>query len=56
MKLIPTIKEGNHTKRLKLLITQEQFRRLASNVIAEQEKGKIKKTYLVNELTNGKKK
>jgi hypothetical protein len=55
MKLEPlaNVKKAN---RLKMIITTEQFHRLAQNVINEQELDTIKKTYLVKQPNNGKKK
>ena len=55
MKLEPlaNVKKAN---RLKMIITTEQFQRLAQNVINEQELDTIKKTYLVKQPNNGKKK
>ena len=43
-------------KRIKLLISEQQLKTLASNIIREQEEGAIKKTYLIKQNTNGKKK
>jgi len=39
-----------------MIITTEQLHALAQNVINEQEQGKIKRTYLVKQNTNDKKK
>ncbi len=55
MKLEPLahVKKAN---RLKMIITTEQLHVLAQNVVNEQEQGKIKRTYLVKQITNDKKK
>ena len=55
MKLEPLahVKKAN---RIKMIITTEQFKTLAANVINEQEEGTIKKTYLVKQKQNVKKK
>jgi hypothetical protein len=55
MKLEP-LAHVKKAKRLKMIITTEQFHRLAQNVINEQEQGEIKRTYLVKQNTNDKKK
>lgn len=54
MKLHTLISE-NPQKRFKLLITETQLRALASSILSEQEQGTIKKTYLVKQERNGKK-
>jgi hypothetical protein len=55
MKLDPlaSVKKAN---RLKMIITSEQLHALSKNVINEQELHTIKKTYLVKQPNNGKKK
>ena len=55
MKLEPLALVKN-SNRLKMIITTEQFHILAQNVINEQDMGTIKKTYLVKENSNAKKK
>lgn len=55
MKLVPLTKEKSK-RNLKMIITTEQLHALAQNVINEQEQGKIKRTYLVKQNTNDKKK
>jgi hypothetical protein len=54
MKLEPlaNVKKAN---RLKMIITTEQLKTLAQNVINEQEQGKIKNTHLIK-VNNAKKK
>jgi len=39
---------------LKIIITEQQFKRLSSRVVALLEQEKITKTYLINKKTNGK--
>ena len=55
MKLVPLTNEKK-SNRIKMIITTEQLNTLAQNVINEQEQGKIKRTYLVKQNTNDKKK
>ena len=55
MKLTTLVSETPR-KRIKLLISEQQLKTLASNIIREQEEGAIKKTYLIKQNTNGKKK
>jgi hypothetical protein len=55
MKIKPLLSD-NIPKRMKMIITESQLKALAQNVINEQEKETIKKTYLENRNTNGKKK
>lgn len=55
MKLEPFLKE-NKSKRMKMIITESQLRMLAQNAINEQENGTIKKTFLVKQQPNVKKK
>ncbi|MFM1775097.1 MAG: hypothetical protein RJA53_707 [Bacteroidota bacterium] len=43
-------------RKLKMIITTEQLHALANNVINEQEMGAIKKTYLLKQKPNVKKK
>lgn len=54
MKLTPLTQQD--TRRMKIIITEDQLKRLAAHVIAEEEQGTIKKTYLVKQQKNGKKK
>ena len=54
MKLMPLTQQNN--RRMKIIITEDQLKRLASHVIAEEEQGTIKKTYLFKESNNVKKK
>jgi hypothetical protein len=39
---------------LKIIITEQQFKRLSSSVVALMEQDKITKTYLMNKKPNGK--
>ena len=55
MKLEPLTNEKSKRK-LKMIITTEQLHALAQNVINEQENGTIKKTFLVKQQPNVKKK
>jgi hypothetical protein len=55
MKMEPLLND-NRPKRMKMIITESQLNVLAQNVINEQEKGTIKKTYLAKQNTNGNKK
>ena len=55
MKLEPLAQEQK-SKRLLILLREDQFRRLAANVITEEEQGTIKKTYLIKQTNNVKKK
>ncbi len=50
------MKEQIPSRKTKMLVTESQFRRLAFRVINEQEQGAIKKTYLIKQNTNVKKK
>ena len=54
MKLVPLAHEKK-SNRLKMIITTEQLKTLAQNVINEQEQGKIKNTHLIK-VNNAKKK
>jgi len=54
MKLVPLAHEKK-SNRMKMIITTEQLKTLAQNVINEQEQGTIKKTYLIKQNTNEKK-
>ncbi len=55
MKLEPLV-NVKKTNRIKMIITTEQLHKLAQNVINEQEQRKIKKTYLIKQNSNEKKK
>ena len=55
MKLEPLAHE-QRLRKITMVITEDQLRRLAANVINEQEEGNIKKTYLVKQQSNAKKK
>jgi hypothetical protein len=39
---------------LKIIITEQQFKRLSSSVVSLMEQEKITKTYLINKNPNGK--
>ncbi len=54
MKISSLINEQPKPRKLKLIITEDQFDRLAANVIQEQEKGNLQKTYPVRELKSQK--
>jgi hypothetical protein len=55
MKLVPLINE-NSKRKLKMIITENQFRTLAENVLSLQEENQIKNTHLIKKNTNEKKK
>ena len=55
MKLKP-LAIAKNANRVKMIITTEQFRTLAQNVISEQKQGNIKSTYLIKQNSNVKKK
>jgi hypothetical protein len=55
MKLTTLVSETPR-KRIKLLITERQLKILGSNIIREQEEGTIRKTHLIKQNENGKKK
>ena len=57
MKLQELLKEKKHlkTNKLKLVVTESQFRSLAKNVLKEQEQGTIKRTQLIKSKFNAKK-
>jgi hypothetical protein len=55
MKLTTLVSETPR-KRTKLLISEQQLKNLTSMLIREQEEGTIRKTYLIKQNTNGKKK
>jgi len=50
-----TLVEDSPNSKLKMIITTEQLKTLAQNVINEQEQGKIKNTHLIK-VNNAKKK
>jgi len=58
MKLHQLVKEKKPTKskRMKIIISETQFKTLANNVLNEQEKKTIKNTHLIKKNTNAKKK
>jgi hypothetical protein len=56
MKLTNLIKEQSPVRKTKMLITEDQFSRLAFRIINEQEQGTIKKTHLIKQNSNVKKK
>lgn len=55
MKLTQLIKEQELERRAKILLTEDQFRRLAFRIINEQEQGTIKRTLLIKSNFNAKK-
>ena len=57
MKLQELLKEKKQRKniKLKLVVTESQFRSLAKNVLKEQEQGTIKRTHLIKSKFNAKK-
>ena len=55
MKLVPLAHE-NPTRKMKMIITETQFRSLANNVLILQEEKKLKNTHLIKKNTNAKKK
>jgi len=55
MKLIPLTHE-NPKRKMKMIITENQFRALAENVLSLQEGKQIKNTHLIKKNTNAKKK
>ena len=58
MKLQELVKEKKPTKskRMKIIISETQFKALANNVLIEQEKKTIMNTHLIKTKTNVKKK
>ena len=55
MKLRSLINE-NKNRKIRLLITESQFRTLAQNVLLLQEQKQIRNTYLIKTNSNAKKK
>ena len=55
MKLVPLTNE-NPTRKMKMIITETQFRSLANNVLILQEEKQLKNTHLIKTNTNAKKK
>ena len=53
MKLVPL---ANENPKRKMIITENQFRTLAENVLSLQEENQIKNTHLIKKNTNAKKK
>ena len=51
-----TLIEEKPKRKLKMIVTETQFRRLAENVIQLQEQKQIKNTYLIKSTNNEKKK
>jgi hypothetical protein len=45
-----------HNRRMKIIISEEQLKRLAAQVILEEEQANINRTYLVKQTNNVKKK
>jgi len=56
MKFSNLIKEQSPVRKTKMLLTEDQFRRLAFRILSEQEQGTIKSTYLIKQNSNVKKK
>lgn len=56
MKSNEFVKKTNKSKRIKMLISEAQFIRLAQNVLNEQNLGTLIKTYLVKKDSKVKKK
>lgn len=58
MKSNEVVKETNKSKskRIKMLISETQFRKLAQNVLNEQNLGKLNKTHLIKIKHDAKKK
>jgi hypothetical protein len=56
MKFFNLMKDQAPSRKTKMLVTESQFRRLAFRIINEQEQGTIKKTHLIKQNSNVKKK
>lgn len=58
MKLIESVNRENNpnTRKLKLIITESQFKTLAQNILNEQEKRTIRNTHLIKIKSDAKKK
>lgn len=56
MKFYNLMKEQKPSRKTKMLVTESQFRRLAFQILSEQEQGTIKITYLIKQNSNVKKK
>ena len=58
MKSNEVVKETNKSKskRIKMLISETQFRKLAQNILNEQNLGTLNKTYLIKIKPDAKKK
>jgi hypothetical protein len=56
MKLSNLIKEQVSERRTKILLSEDQFRRLAFRILSEQEQGTIKNTHLIKTNTHAQKK
>jgi hypothetical protein len=50
------MKEPSPVSKTKMLVTEDQFRRLAFRILSEQEQGTIKSTNLIKQNSNVKKK
>ena len=53
---LTTLIEDNSRGKLKMIISETQFRALANNIITLQEEKKIKRTHLIKTNTNAQKK
>ena len=51
---ISNLIEDKPARRMKIIITESQFQRLANSVVSLMEQEKITKTYLINKQSNGK--
>ena len=58
MKLIESVNRENNpnTRKLKLIISESQFKTLAQNILNEQEKQTIRNTHLIKIKSDAKKK
>lgn len=58
MKLIESVNRENNpnTRKLKLIISESQFKTLAQNILKEQEKQTIRNTHLIKIKSDAKKK
>lgn len=53
---LKTLVQEDPKRRIKMIITENQFKTLAENVLLLQEQNKIRKTFLIKTNTNVKKK
>lgn len=53
---LKTFVQEEPKRRIKMIITENQFRTLAGNVLLLQEQNQIRKTYLIKTNTNAQKK